>query len=284
MNTVDSVCKRVILLIVLGAALLGSLTAHAASYQDALEDYSEQKYSRSYKKAMGLAREKRGTRRGKALMLAAAAVLEMDREQKARALFKKALDEDPDLDLPDVVRSRRAQRFFADVREGRGSPRRLTRTAFDQAETYLPFGINQLLQGKIFLGLTLGSAQGLGLYFAYSKNQDAKKVEQETASLRRRAIQTGDDINPVFLELVSSNQAFIKRSRQVAQLSLGVTALAYSTSVLEAGYRAPLRSSVALQPLSTYPLLATTFHGNSLQLELLNPLLSVQGLQLSLQF
>jgi hypothetical protein len=285
MNTVDSVCKRVILLIVLGAALLGSLTAHAASYQDALEDYSEQKYSRSYKKAMSLAREKRGTRRGKALMLAAAAVLEMDREQKARALFKKALDEDPDLDLPDVVRSRRAQRFFADVREGRGSPRMpITRTAFDQPETYLPFGINQLLQGKIFLGLTLGSAQGLGLYFAYSKNQDAKKVEQETATLRRRAIQTGDDINPVFLELVSSNQAFIKRSRQVAQLSLGVTALAYGTSVLEAGYRAPLRSAVALQPLSTYPLLATTFHGNNLQLELLNPLLSVQGLQLSLQF
>jgi predicted negative regulator of RcsB-dependent stress response len=127
MNTVDSVCKRVILLIVLGAALLGSLTARAASYQDALDDYSEQKYSRSYKKAMSLPREKRGTRRGKALMLAAAAVLEMDREQKARALFKKALDEDPDLDLPDVVRSRRAQRFFADVREGRG-PQRLATT------------------------------------------------------------------------------------------------------------------------------------------------------------
>ncbi|HET9240779.1 MAG TPA: hypothetical protein VFO10_26175 [Oligoflexus sp.] len=280
----DSVCKRVILLIVLGAALLGPMTARAASYQDALDDYSEQKFSRSYKKAMSLAREKRGTRRGKALMLAAAAVLEMDREQKARALFKRALDEDPDLDLPDVVRSRRAQRFFADVREGRGSRIVVARAAFDRPETYLPFGLNQLLQGKIFLGLTLGSAQGLGLYFAYSKNQDAKKAEQETASLRRRAIQTGDDINPVFLELVAGNQAFIRRSKQVAQLSLGVTALAYGTSVLEAGYRAPSRSSVALQPLSTYPLVSTSFHDKHLQLELLNPLLSVQGFQLSLQF
>jgi hypothetical protein len=156
--------------------------------------------------------------------------------------------------------------------------------AFDRPETYLPFGLNQLVQGKIFLGLTLGSAQGLGLYFAYSKNQDAKKVEQETASLRRRAIQTEDDINPVFLELEAANQTFIKRSRQVAQLSLGVTALAYGTSVLEAGYRAPLRSSVALQTLSTYPLMATSFHDTYVQLELLNPLLSVQGLQLSLQF
>jgi hypothetical protein len=239
---------------------------------------------------MSLAREKHGTRRGKALMLAAAAVLEMDREQKARALFKKALAEDPDLDLPDVVRSRRAQRFFADVRDGRETPRavmtrtRRMETAFDRPETYLPLGLNQLLQGKTFLGLTLGSAQGLGLYLAYSKTQEAKKAELDTASLRRRAIQTGDDINPVFLELEAGNQAFIKRSRQVAQLSLGVTALAYGTSVLEAGYRAPLRSNVAAQSLSTFPLMATSFYDQRLQWELLNPLLSMQGLQLTLQF
>jgi hypothetical protein len=238
---------------------------------------------------MSLVREKRGTRRGKALMLAAAAVLELDREVKARALFKKALDEDPDLELPDVVRSRRAQRFFAEVRDGRGSRASITRSerstsGFDRLETYLPFGLNQLVQGKIFLGLTLGGAQAFSVYFAYTKSEQANQTEQETTAIRQRAIQTGDDINPVFLELEAENKAFVKRSRQISQLSLGLAALAYGTSVLEAGYRAPRESVFAGQKSSSYPLFAMQYEKTHIQVELLNPLFAVQGLQLSLHF
>ncbi len=260
--------KRVILLIGLSLALLGPVTARAASYQQALDAYSEQNYSRSYKKAMSLAREKKGVRRGKALMLAAAAVLELDREEKARALFKKALHEDPDLELPEVVRSRRAQRFFADVRDGRESPRAAvvrserTETAFDRVETYLPLGLNQFAQGKLLLGLVFGGAQGLGLYLAYTKNREASETEAATAALRQRAIQTGDDINPVYLNLLAENKASIKRATTLSQLSIGLTTLAYGLSVLEAGFRAPA----------------------SVELSLLHPRLEGQGLRLTYRF
>lgn len=288
----DSVCKRLILLILLGAALLGPLTARAASYQQALEDYSDQNYSRSYKKAMSLAREKRGTRRGKALILAAAAVLELDRERKAKVLFRKALDEDPDLELPEVVRSRRAQRFFADVRDGRdgrGPQVALTRserttTAFDRLETYLPFGLNQLVQGKIFLGLSFGGAQAFGAYFAYTKNQEANQTEQEIATVRQRAIQTGDDINPVFLNLVAESEAFAKRSRQISQLSLALAAASYGASVLEAGFRAPQHAAFTAQDPSSYHLFTMDHHHTRLHVELLNPLLAIQGLKVTLHF
>jgi hypothetical protein len=289
---VDSVCKRLILLILLGAALLGPLTARAASYQQAMEDYSDQNYSRSYKKAMSLAREKRGTRRGKALILAAAAVLELDRERKAKVLFRKALDEDPDLELPEVVRSRRAQRFFADVRDGRdgrGARTALTRserttTAFDRLETYLPFGLNQLVQGKILLGLSFGGAQAFGAYFAYTKNQEANQTEQEIATVRQRAIQTGDDINPVFLNLVAESKAFAKRSRQISQISLALAAASYGASVLEAGFRAPQHSAFAVQDPSSYQLFTMDHHQTRLHVELLNPLLAIQGLKVTVHF
>jgi tetratricopeptide (TPR) repeat protein len=289
MKQVELVCKRLILFILLGAFLPGPLTARAASYRQALEDYSEQHYSRSYKKAMSLAREKRGEKRGKALILAAAAVLELDREEKARVLFKKALESDPDLELPDVVRSRRAQRFFADVRDGRDNRKTFIRsesvtTAFDRLETYLPLGLNQLYQGKAFLGLTFGGVQAFGAYYAYAKSNEATKAEQQAASLRRKAIQTGDDINPVFLDLVARNKSFVKRSRQTAQLSLITAFAAYGGSVLEAGYRAPLRMSYAIQDASSYPLFAMDYRKARLQFEIFNPLLSSHGVQLSLHF
>jgi hypothetical protein len=289
MKRVELVCKRLILFALLGAALIAPQTALAASYRQALEAYSDQNYSRSYKKAMSLAREKRGTKRGQALVLAAAAVLELDREEKARVLFKKALEADPDLDLPEVIRSRRAQRFFADVRDGRGSRTTVTRserttTAFDRLETYLPLGLNQLVQGKVFLGLTLGGVQAFGAYYAYARSNEATKAEQQTAALRRKAIQTGDDINPVFLDLVARNKAFVKRSRQTAQLSLIAAAAAYGGSVLEAGYRAPLRSSFAAMDSATYSLFAMDYQKIRLQFEVFNPLLNSQGVQLSLRF
>ncbi len=285
----DSVCKRLILLILLGAALIAPLTARAASYQQALDAYSDQKYSRSYKKAMSLAREKRGTKRGKALMIAAAAVLELDREQKAKVLFRKALDEDPDLELPDVVRSRRAQRFFADVRDGRDSRSAMvqterTTTGFDRLETYLPFGLNQLVQGKIFLGLSLGGAQAFGAYFAYAKANEATQTEQQVAQVRQKAIQTGDDINPVFLDFVSESKALAKRSRQISQLSLALAVAAYGGSVLEAGFRAPEEAVLAADDGSHFRLFAIDYQTTRFHVELLNPLASVQGLQVSMRF
>ncbi|WP_218109990.1 hypothetical protein [Oligoflexus tunisiensis] len=270
--------------------LLGPVTVHAATYKQALEDYSDQKYSKSYKKAMDLAREKRGSRRAKALVLAAAAVLELDREKKARVLFKKALDEDPDLELPEVVRSRRAQRFFDDVRDGRNPTRSSTVTktenvpnAFDRFETYLPFGLNQLVQEKYFLGLALGGAQAFGLFYAYTKDQEANKAEADLEAVRIRAIQSGDDINPVFTDFVSKSQAFAKRSRQTSQLSLALAAAAYGASVLEAGLRPPARSRFAATDPSALRLFAVEYKSRQFQLELLNPLLS-HGLQISLQF
>ncbi len=288
----DLVCKRLILLILLGAALIAPLTARAASYQQALDAYTDQKYSRSYKKAMSLAREKRGTKRGKALMIAAAAVLEMDREQKAKVLFKKALDEDPDLELPEVVRSRRAQRFFADVRDGRdGRDARATliqtektTNGFDRLETYLPFGLNQLVQGKVFLGLSLGGAQALGAYFAYAKANEAIQTEQQVAQVRQKAIQTGDDINPVFLDFVSESNALAKRSRQTSQLSLALAVTAYVGSVLEAGFRAPEEAVLGLNESSQVRLFAFDYQTTRIQVELLNPLSSIQGLQVSMRF
>jgi hypothetical protein len=288
---VDSICKRLILLMLAAVTLLGPLTVRAATYKDALEDYSDQKYSKSYKKAMNLAREKRGSRRAKALVLAAAAVLELDKEKKARVLFKKALDADPDLELPEVVRSRRAQRFFDDVREGRSPPRStsVTKTetvpsAFDRFETYLPFGLNQLVQEKYFLGLALGGAQAVGLFYAYTKDLEANKAETDLEAVRLRAIQTGDDINPVFVDFVKKSQAFSKRSRQTSQLSLALAATAYGASVLEAGLRPPARSRFAVTDPSSVRLFATEYKSTKFQLELLNPLLSHHGLQLSLQF
>ncbi|HYX36442.1 MAG TPA: hypothetical protein VE954_25325 [Oligoflexus sp.] len=287
----DLVCKRLILLMLAGWVLLGPATgrALAASYQQALDAYDHQDYSRSYKKAMSLAREKKGTRRAKALILAAAAVLELDRERKAKVLFKKALDEDPDLGLPDVVRSRRAQRFFADVRDGRDTRAVATKVektplAFDRLETYLPFGVNQLVQEKYVLGLTLGGIQALGVYFAYAKSVEADETDQTIQAVRQKAFQSGDDINPVFLDFVDENQAFAKKSRQLAQLSLALAAAAYGGSVLEAGFRPPSSTRVTdlLQP--RYTLLAMQQDRTQFRLEILNPLLAIQGLQFSFDF
>lgn len=285
----DLFCKRLILFMLAGFTLLGPVTALAASYQQALEAYIDQNYSRSYKKAMSLAREKRGTRRGKALMLAAAAVLELDREKKATVLFKKALEEDPDLDLPDIVRSRRAQRFFADVRDGRDTrsasvKQEAAANAFDRLPTYLPFGLNQVTQGKYLLGLALGGAQAFGLYYAYTKSADADEAELQIQAVRQTAIQTGDDINPVFLEFVDKNQAFVERSRQEAQLSLVLAAAAYGGSILEAGFNPPAPTRVAALIQNTWPLFAVEYEQTQIQFNILNPLLATQGIQLSLNF
>lgn len=285
-----AVRKSLIIFVLAGMTMLRPVTALAASYKQALEAYSDQKYSQSYKKAMSVAREERGTRRGKALMLAAAAVLELAREKKAKVLFKKALDADPDLDLPDVVRSRRAQRFFDDIRVGRETRSSSTAVkveqvpnAFNRVETYLPLGINQLVQEKYLLGLTLGAAQGFAVYFAYIKAVEANQAEQKLQAVRQTAILSGDDINPVFLEFVDKNQAFIKRSRQESQLSLLLAVASYGGSILEAGLNPPARSRLAvLAP--TYPLFAKQFDRTQIRFDILNPLLSTQGLQLSLQF
>ncbi len=279
-----NVANSLIVVFIALLAMMRTTAVGAQSYRKALEAYSEQDFARSYRKALAIAREETGIRRAKALMLAAAAALEMDKEDRARTLFQKALTEDSELDLPGAVKSRRAIRFFDRVRLDQGEVSSAPEPAFDQLQTYLPFGFNQFFQDKYVLGLLFGSVQAYAIYHAYGKLEAADNSDSQIREATRTAFQTGNDINPVFIKFKDESRSFSQSAREEAQLAILLGALAYSGSVLEAGWYPPAaRHALSLMPESS-TLFAMEMGDSRWRLDLVKSLSVYPALQLSLDF
>jgi hypothetical protein len=165
--------------------------ALANTYGEALSSYSDQKFAKCYRIAMEIADRYEGEdsiRQSKSLVLAAVSALELNKEQRAIRLYKAALERNPTVELPKVVKSKRVKTFFSGVKSGKITQNQgkgsivevISKSAFDHTdpETYYPFGINQFLQEKNISGLAFGSLQAFALYYSYKQYDAAKKTEE----------------------------------------------------------------------------------------------------------
>lgn len=228
----------------------GAQELRALGYRDALKAYEKQEYSKCYKISVALVKKVRATERAKLFILAGAAVLELDRETLARSYFRKALFYNPKIQLPSAVRSPRVHRYLDDVRTSKLSDPEddmdeEVEPAFDQPKTYLPLGINQMLQKKWILGLAFAAGQVLPLYFAYENFESAARVDRLSAQSTAEAIASGDDINPVYIKYISDNNRYADKARQQAQFQILLAIGSYAASIAEAGINPITRSGVA---------------------------------------
>lgn len=234
--------------------LLWPAIALASNYKEALEAYSDQKFAKAYRMAMELAESNEGNRRARSLVLAAVSALELNKEEKASKLYRAALAIEAEIELPDIVKSKRVIKFFADVKAGKSEQKPLkgqivevvSKTASDATdiETYLPFGINQMAQGKPVTAIILGGAQIASIYYAFDLTRNATRVEQKLQQKTAEVIESGDYETTEFRDFRTRSEKSIKISRQTANIALGVAFASYTASVLEIILNPPIELKV----------------------------------------
>ncbi len=236
--------------------LLWSFGAQALTYSEALSAYSDQKFSKCYRIAMELADHYDGESRkqSKSLVLAAVAALELGKEQRAIKLYRIALDIDPAVDMPKIVKSRRVINFFEDVRSGKINQKTgkgtivevVSKSAFDETdyETYLPLGGNQFLQGKTLSGLAFGGLQAFALYYSYRQYTMAEKTEKTLRKKTVEVIGSGDYETTAFKKFRSNSQKSSARFRTESEVALTTAFVVYFASIVEILSNPPTRLKV----------------------------------------
>ncbi|MCX6132017.1 MAG: hypothetical protein NTX25_23540 [Proteobacteria bacterium] len=237
-------CWQILILLATLATAFPSLPSYAGSpsLQDAFRAYEDQDFTKAYRISMTIARNSKATKRSRALVMAAAAALELDKENQAISLFERAIEIEADIGLPDVViKSPRALHFFQDVLAGRKPGRsEFSRIKvppnFNDPLIYLPLGFNQYLQSKPILGSAFGAIQLVSIYGIYTSYQNADRVEGRNIKARQTAILTGNDINPEYVRLDAANKKYVREQREMASIYGVLAVAAFAASVFEAGY------------------------------------------------
>lgn len=233
---------------------LRSWDAFALSYEQAVKAYASERYTTAAKIALKVAKKSEDTEKGRAYVIAGAAALEIGKKSLAKRFFKSALKADSEALLPSFVRNKKAKKLFAAVKETReggsfsftslfGSDGNSSKGAFDEVSTYYPFGINQISQGKLFLGITVGALQSFAIFSAYKNLNDASALEQELVQVSENAKAVGDEKSPKYLEFLDSSQSYINQKKTSAYLSIAGVAILYGASVYEAGSSPPSKGT-----------------------------------------
>lgn len=228
----------------------------AASVADALTAYSNQQFVRCYRMAMEVADESEddASVKAKSLVLAAMASLELGKEHKAARLYQTALSVDSEVHLPKLVKSKRIAGFFEDVKSGRPVSKIshpmivsvVSKSAFDASdpETYLPFGVNQYLQGKTLSAMAFGGMQAFSLYYAYHQHTMAQDTDKAFKEKTPKVIASGDYESPEFKDFRKKSQESAAHFREQRNLALLSSALVYGASVIEIVLNPPTRLKV----------------------------------------
>lgn len=111
--------------------------------------------------------------------------------------------------------------------------------AFNKVSTYLPLGLNQLYQGKFFLGLAVGAVQGFAINTAIQKAATVRNANSSADREYQIAAAANGTNDPEFLEFLDENESFVKQNQQEGQIAIAVASLTYLFSVFEAGLNPP---------------------------------------------
>lgn len=243
---------KAVTLVVIGLLLfLRPTNAFALTYEQSIKAYTKEKYRAAFKIASRVAQKSSDTEKARAYVIAGAAAVEMGKKSLATRFFERAIKADNEAILPSFVRNKKTRRLFNKVKdESSGSifgdflgksksETSSSNSAFGDIETYYPLGINQILQGKLFLGTTVGSLQVFAVYNTFKNLSDASALEEELAAVTKNAIAVGDERSPKYLEFAKSSETYISQRRTSAYLSLAGAFVLYGASVYEAGSSPP---------------------------------------------
>jgi hypothetical protein len=237
---------------------LWSTEARAYTYKEALLAYEDQRYSTAYRMAMDVADSQEGKRKAKSLVIAALSALELNKEDKAKKLYRAALTLDSELEMPEVVRSKRVVKFFDDVKSGKPDQKLkgqivevVSKNVSDASdfETYLPFGFNQMIEGKAVTAVALGGAQIAAIYYGITQTQNAEAIDQKLQKKTQDVILSGDYETSQFKDFRTKSQKAAANARQTSIMAYGSAVLAYTASVLEIILNPPMELKVVDSPV-----------------------------------
>ncbi len=232
-----SLFKTAIVIFIVSGFCLRSEVAIALTYEQAVKAYRTENYKKAIEIAAKVAKVSTDTEQARAYVIAGAAYIEIGRKSQAKQYFSRAFKSDQEALLPSFVRNKDAKRLFSKVKKTLSADS--GPTSFSELTTYLPFGVNQVLQDKIFLGSTVGVIQVAGIFSFFKNLSDANQEVASLDKVAQRAASTGDQNSPTFLDYEKESLKFIKQSQTSAFLSLAGTLLVYGASVYEAGYFPP---------------------------------------------
>jgi tetratricopeptide (TPR) repeat protein len=227
--------------------------AQASSYRQVLKAYQDADYEAAFKAAQSASKKAKGKGKAKILLLGGAAALEIDKAPRAKSMIQKALELDPKIKVPAAIKNKKFKALFTQLQRGGGidsldiggsDDRELvaassSSSGFSSFQTYLPLGLPQMFHGKYILGFAFGGAQGYLVFNSLQNTSEADKADADAASVIANAKASGDDQTTDFKQFIDDNEAFVKKARAQANLSLGLAAFAYVASVLEAGIFPP---------------------------------------------
>ena len=207
-----------------------------------------------YKKAGKLATKagkklKSKSEKAEALVLSGAAAIKQGKSGKAK--FRKALKLDPNVMLPaEAEGDPKISKAFASAQKKAGSKvssggdptstDTITKTAgaADRSggnlKNYLPFGINNFMQGKTLTAVGLGGAQALGIFVYMNRTGAVAAANSDATAVIADAEANNATTTPEFLEFLDANDAFIKQSNSEATLALMLLTAGYAFSVVDA--------------------------------------------------
>lgn len=175
-------------------------------------------------------------------------------KSSAKSKFKKALKLDPNVALPGSVEDdKKVRKAFAKAQKsvgmstasssgGGGSSDSIrsskSAAAVDKSggnlKNYLPFGVNNFLQGKTVTGAVTGAGQVLGLLLFLNRRQAAADADKDAKEVIADAEATESTEDPDFLQFIDDNEAFVNKARSEANLALGLFFASYGLSVIDA--------------------------------------------------
>jgi len=209
-----------------------------------------------FKKAIKLAGKaaKKGespSDKAEAYALVGAASVKAGKAGKGKAKFIKALKLDPNVTIPSEAEGdAKVEKAFAAAQKkvgtsvsadgsGKGSDK-LTKTAGKSnrspgnLKNYIPFGLNNYMQGKTLTAVALGGAQAGGLLLYLNRKQAAADANKDATAVIADAEANNATETEEFLKFIDDNSAFVKKADSEANLALLITMAGYGFSVIDA--------------------------------------------------
>lgn len=240
-----------ILILCLASFWLSGTAVAASKGQKAFESGD---YSKAYKLLSKEVKKVKGDSEKAEYYMMIGSAAAKSGKKSAKSKFKKALKLDPNVSLPSSVEGdkkvrkafAKAQKSVGIARTGSGggggssdsirSSKSSSRadTSGSNLTNYLPFGINNFLQGKTVTGAVYGAGQIGGLLLFLNRRQAATDADKDAKEVIDDAEATGSTEDPEFLQFIDDNEAFVTKARSEANIALVVFAASYGLSVIDA--------------------------------------------------
>ncbi|RYZ78771.1 MAG: hypothetical protein EOP04_29055 [Proteobacteria bacterium] len=243
--------------------------------------------SGDYKKAGKLASKaskklKSKSEKAEALVIAGASAMKQGKSGKSK--FKKALKLDPNVTLPSEAESdKKIAKAFASAQKKAGtnvstgssgaSSDKLVKSAsrgdksFGNIKNYIPFGINNILQGKTITGVVTGGLQAGGLLLFLNRKQAVTDADKDAKSVIASAEEKNETENADFKKFLNENDAFVKKANTEATLAVVMVLGGYAISLVDAFFDPLGTGKVAVNDhptKQTYANLGSDFEGRKI--------------------